>query len=151
MTPYAIPNNSYLVSNALKGAEGPPDLLCRHLFEPGAGCVGGIQKSSLQVWPCTIGKLCCKFQVPRSKTAEPFDTVFFDTDTILILPRSENSILILYWYFPGPGTSILILYRYFYGLKLRYRYDTDTQHKMLDTKGDTIIIAKNILSQNSPF
>ena len=28
--------------------------------------------------------------------AEPFDTVFFDTDTILILPRSENSILILY-------------------------------------------------------
>ena len=31
-----------------------------------------------------------------SKTAEPFDTVFFDTDTILILPRSENSILILY-------------------------------------------------------
>ena len=68
---------------------------------------------------------------------------FFDTDTILILPRSENSILILYWYFPGPGTSIPIRYWYFYCLKLRYRYDTDTQQKMLDTKGDTIIIAKN--------
>ena len=58
MTPYAIPNNSYLVNNALKGAEGPPDLLCRHLFEPGAGCVGGIQKSSLAVQPCTIGDEC---------------------------------------------------------------------------------------------
>ena len=27
--------------------------------------------------------------------SEPFDAVFFDADTILILPRSENSILIL--------------------------------------------------------
>ena len=49
MTPYAITNNSYLVDNALKGAEGPPDLICGHLFEPGAGCGGGIQKSSLAV------------------------------------------------------------------------------------------------------
>ena len=54
MTPYAIPNNSYLVNNALKGAKGPPDLLCRHLFEPGAGCVGGIQNSSLAVYPHTL-------------------------------------------------------------------------------------------------
>ena len=58
MTPYAIPNNSYLVDNALKEAEGPPDLICGHLFEPGAGCGGGIQKSSLAVHPHTIGKLC---------------------------------------------------------------------------------------------
>ena len=42
MTPYAIPNNSYLVNNALKGAKGPPDLICGRLFEPGAGCEGGI-------------------------------------------------------------------------------------------------------------
>ena len=36
MTPYTIPNNLYLAKDALKSAEGPPDLLWGNLFEPGA-------------------------------------------------------------------------------------------------------------------
>ena len=35
-----IPNNFYLVKDALNEAEEHPDLLWRHLFEPGAGCEG---------------------------------------------------------------------------------------------------------------
>ena len=63
-----IPNNTYEVKDTLKSIVGLPDLLWRHLFEPGAGCVGGIQKSSLAVQPCTIGNLCWKFQDPSFKT-----------------------------------------------------------------------------------
>ena len=40
MTPYAIPNNMYLAKDALKYTEGPPGLLWRPFFEPGAGCGG---------------------------------------------------------------------------------------------------------------
>ena len=51
--------------------------------------------------------------------AEPFDTVFFDTDTILILPRSENSILILSRTWNFDTDTILILSR-------TWNFDTDT-------------------------
>ena len=42
MTPYTIPNNLYLPKDALKYADGPPDLLCGHLLEPGVCCGGQI-------------------------------------------------------------------------------------------------------------
>ena len=44
MTPYTIPRNIYLTKDSLKEAEGPPDLLRGHLFEPGAGSGGQIRK-----------------------------------------------------------------------------------------------------------
>ena len=68
MTPHTIPNNLYFAKDALKSAEGPPDLIWRHLLEPGASCGGVIKKSSLAVYPHTIADLCCEFQGPRSKT-----------------------------------------------------------------------------------
>ena len=66
------------------------------------------------------------FPLNQSWGPEPFDTTFFDTDTILIPSSTEISIPILYWYYTGPIISILIRYRYFRGLKIliliRYRY-----------------------------
>ena len=67
-TPHTIPNNLYFAKDALKKAEGPPDLIWQHLFEPGAGCGGGIKRSFLVVHPHTIAELCCEFHVPRPKT-----------------------------------------------------------------------------------
>ena len=57
MTPHTIPNNLYFAKDALKSAEGPPDLIWRHLFKPGAGCGGGIKKSSLVDNPHNIADL----------------------------------------------------------------------------------------------
>ena len=45
VSPFTIPNNTFLSINALKSMAGPPDLAWRHLFEPGAGFEGGIKKS----------------------------------------------------------------------------------------------------------
>ena len=68
IAPYDIPNNIHLVCVAVKWAEVTPDLFCGHLFEYGAGCVGGINKSSLRDHPGTIAGLCWKFQVSKFKT-----------------------------------------------------------------------------------
>ena len=58
IAPYDIPNNIHLVCVAVKWAEVTPDLFCGHLFEYGAGYVGGINKSSLRDHPGTIAGLC---------------------------------------------------------------------------------------------
>ena len=42
VSPFTIPNNTFLSIDALKSMAGPPDLACGHLFEPGAGFEGGI-------------------------------------------------------------------------------------------------------------
>ena len=68
IAPYDIPNNIHLVCVAVKWAEVTPDLFCGHLFEYGAGCVGGINKSSLRDHPGTIAGLCWKFQASNFKT-----------------------------------------------------------------------------------
>ena len=47
MSSYTIPNNTFLPKDALKLIIEPPELPWGHLFEPGAGCEGGIQKPSL--------------------------------------------------------------------------------------------------------
>ena len=68
MTPYTILNNSYIVNNAIKGAEGPPDLTDDTFLslEPALGVRS--EKSFLLEEPQTIGHLCCEFQVPRTVT-----------------------------------------------------------------------------------
>ena len=62
----------------------------------------------------------------KTSPPEPFDTTFFDTDTILIPSSTEISIPIRYWYYTGPIIPILIRYWYLKGLKIliliRYRY-----------------------------
>ena len=47
MFPYIIHNNTFLPKYALKSIAEPPQLTWGHIFEPGAGCEGGIQKPSL--------------------------------------------------------------------------------------------------------
>ena len=47
MPPNTIPNNTSLPIDALESVAEPPELPWGHLFEPGAGCEGGIQKPSL--------------------------------------------------------------------------------------------------------
>ena len=59
--------------------------------------------------------------VPVS-TTEVFDTNFFDTDTILILCRVKNSILILILILSRSKLSILILIPILAMSKIRYRY-----------------------------
>ena len=46
--------------------------------------------------PLSVAPLFIWWKERGKQEEEPFDTVFFDTDMILILPRSESSILILY-------------------------------------------------------
>ena len=79
------------------------------------------------------------FERSPSLSAEVFDTTFFDTDTILILCRSEYSIPIQYWYF----SVIKFRYRYWYwyysALSFDTDIDTDTSIKCTDTKSDTKI------------
>ena len=83
--------------------------------------------------------------------SEVFDTTFFDTDTILILSRSEKSIPIRYWYY----TSLKFWYRYWYwyheALKFDTDTDTDTHAKRTDTSIDTnflVEIANYLIKSN---
>ena len=48
VSPFTIPNKTVLSIDALNAMAEPPDLPWRHLFEPGAGFEGGIQKSVTQ-------------------------------------------------------------------------------------------------------
>ena len=52
LSPHNIHNNTSLPRDVLQSIAEPPDLPCRHLFEPGAGFEGGIQKSIK--WNCLL-------------------------------------------------------------------------------------------------
>ena len=45
VSPFTITKKPFLSMDALNAMAEPPDLPWKHLFEPGAGFEGGIQKS----------------------------------------------------------------------------------------------------------
>ena len=77
-----------------------------------------------------------------SITTETFDTTFSDTDTILILCRSEYSIPIRYWYFSAIKFRYRYWYLYYSALSFDTDNDTDTSIKCTDTQFDTKICFK---------
>jgi len=84
---------------------------------------------NLSFWDFGFGQKtpwCWGDLAKRLHYAEPFDTTFFDTDTILIPFSNEISIPIRYRYNTGPIIPILIRYRYFRGIRILiliwYRY-----------------------------
>ena len=48
VSPFTITKKTFLSMDALNAMAEPPDLPWKHLFEPGAGFEGGIQKSVTQ-------------------------------------------------------------------------------------------------------